>query len=44
MFSNRKTMYYAPLLLIVKCLVDCTDEFIFQQLTRGNKNDLYYAR
>ncbi|XP_030029888.2 DNA-directed RNA polymerase I subunit RPA2 [Manduca sexta] len=43
MFSYRKMMYYAPLLLILKCLVDWPDHYIYQQLLQHNKNDLYYV-
>ncbi|KOB70880.1 DNA-directed RNA polymerase [Operophtera brumata] len=42
MFSYRKTMYYAPLLLILKCLVDWPDHYIYRLLLHGKKNDLYY--
>ncbi|XP_053619666.1 DNA-directed RNA polymerase I subunit RPA2 [Plodia interpunctella] len=42
MFSHRKVMYYAPLLLILKCLVDWPDHYIYRLLLNGKKNDLYY--
>ncbi|XP_061713388.1 DNA-directed RNA polymerase I subunit RPA2 [Cydia pomonella] len=43
MFSYQKTMYYAPLLLIMKCLVDWQDHAIYRVLLSGKKNDLYYV-
>ncbi|XP_077291956.1 RNA polymerase I subunit Rpl135 [Arctopsyche grandis] len=43
MFSNRKVMYYAPLILIMKCLIECTDEYIYEELIKGNEDDLYYS-
>ncbi|KAM3959804.1 RNA polymerase I subunit Rpl135 [Aphomia sociella] len=43
MFSHRKVMYYAPLLLIMKCLVDWPDHYIYRLLLHGKKNDLYYV-
>ncbi|XP_038219535.1 DNA-directed RNA polymerase I subunit RPA2 isoform X1 [Zerene cesonia] len=43
MFSHRKAMYYAPLVLIMKCLVDWPDHYIYRLLLHGKKNDLYYV-
>ncbi|KAL0861096.1 hypothetical protein ABMA27_009599 [Loxostege sticticalis] len=43
MFSHRKVMYYAPLVLILKCLVDWPDHYIYRLLLHGKKNDLYYT-
>ncbi|XP_034837415.1 DNA-directed RNA polymerase I subunit RPA2 [Maniola hyperantus] len=43
MFSHRKVMYYAPLILIMKCLVDYQDHYIYRLLLHGKKNDLYYV-
>ncbi|CAK1540944.1 unnamed protein product [Leptosia nina] len=43
MFSHRKVMYYAPMLLIIKCLVDWPDHYIYRLLLHGKKNDLYYV-
>ncbi|XP_028028172.1 DNA-directed RNA polymerase I subunit RPA2 [Bombyx mandarina] len=43
MFSYRKMMYYAPLLLIMKCLVPWPDHYIYTLLLQHNKNDLYYV-
>ncbi|XP_048486475.1 DNA-directed RNA polymerase I subunit RPA2 [Plutella xylostella] len=43
MFSHRKIMYYAPLLLIMKCLVDYPDHEIYNILLQGHTDDLYYT-
>ncbi|XP_052744867.1 DNA-directed RNA polymerase I subunit RPA2 [Bicyclus anynana] len=43
MFSHHKMMYYAPLIMIMKCLVDWQDHFIYRLLLHGKKNDLYYV-
>ncbi|KAJ2941561.1 hypothetical protein O0L34_g14613 [Tuta absoluta] len=43
MFSHRKVMYYAPLLLILKCLADWTDHYLYRLLLHGKKDDLYYV-
>ncbi|XP_073943178.1 RNA polymerase I subunit Rpl135 [Choristoneura fumiferana] len=43
MFSYQKVMYYAPLILIIKCLVDWTDLAIYKALIHGKKQDLYYV-
>lgn len=43
MFSHRKVMYYAPLILIMKCLVDYPDHYIYRFLVNGKKSDLYYV-
>ncbi|KAF6208467.1 hypothetical protein GE061_016923, partial [Apolygus lucorum] len=41
MFSYMKSMYYAPLILIIKCLVDVSDEAIFKKIVEGYEDDLY---
>ncbi|KRT81950.1 hypothetical protein AMK59_5804, partial [Oryctes borbonicus] len=43
MFSYRKILYYAPLILIMKCLCDYTDHYIYKKLTEGCEDDLYYS-
>ncbi|KAL4703612.1 hypothetical protein ACJJTC_006789 [Scirpophaga incertulas] len=43
MFSHRKVMYYAPLVLILKCLVDWPDHYIYRFFLHGKKDDLYYV-
>ncbi|XP_012287077.1 DNA-directed RNA polymerase I subunit RPA2 isoform X2 [Orussus abietinus] len=42
MFSHRKVLYYVPLILMLKCLLDVSDKYIFNLLTAGNEDDLYY--
>ncbi|XP_011868721.1 PREDICTED: DNA-directed RNA polymerase I subunit RPA2 [Vollenhovia emeryi] len=41
-FTYRKTTYYVPLILMLKCLVDMTDLYIFKALVAGCEDDLYY--
>ncbi|RZC39794.1 DNA-directed RNA polymerase I subunit RPA2, partial [Asbolus verrucosus] len=43
MFSYKKTLYYAPLVLILKCLCDHSDQFIYQNLIQGYQHDSYYV-
>ncbi|XP_059045558.1 DNA-directed RNA polymerase I subunit RPA2 isoform X2 [Achroia grisella] len=43
MFVHNKRMYFAPLILILKCLVDWPDHYIYRLLLHGKKNDLYYV-
>ncbi|KAF4528628.1 hypothetical protein B566_EDAN009232 [Ephemera danica] len=42
MFSLEKVLYFVPLMLVLKSCLDVTDEYIFQQLTLGCEDDLYY--
>ncbi|XP_055839825.1 DNA-directed RNA polymerase I subunit RPA2 [Episyrphus balteatus] len=42
MFSQNKAMSYVPVCLILKALVDYTDEEIYTRLIRGYENDQYY--
>lgn len=42
MFTHRKVLYYTPLILILKCLVDVSDIFIYNALMAGCEDDLYY--
>ncbi|XP_043799953.1 DNA-directed RNA polymerase I subunit RPA2 [Apis laboriosa] len=42
MFSHKKILYYVPLILILKCLVDVSDIFIYNALIAGCEYDLYY--
>lgn len=44
MFSHRKVLYYIPLVLILKCLADVSDKYIFSQLSAGFEDDLYFRR
>lgn len=41
MFSYQKVLYYAPLMLIVKCLVDFSDEGIYKAFMDGYEDDQY---
>ncbi|XP_066246685.1 DNA-directed RNA polymerase I subunit RPA2 [Euwallacea similis] len=43
MFSHQKMIYYAPLCLLLKCLCDYTDQYIYQKLIQGCADDLYYS-
>lgn len=43
MFSNLKFMTYVPVSLIMKCLVDYTDEEIYNRLVYGYEQDQYYV-
>lgn len=42
MFSNMKIMSYVPVCLIIKCLVNYTDEEIYRRLIHGYEQDQYY--
>ena len=42
MFTYRKILYYVPLILMLKCLADVSDIFIYNALTAGCEDDLYY--
>ncbi|CAG9773900.1 unnamed protein product [Ceutorhynchus assimilis] len=42
MFSYQKMLYYAPLCLLLKCLCDYSDQYIYQKLIEGCEDDLYY--
>ncbi|XP_068081790.1 DNA-directed RNA polymerase I subunit RPA2 isoform X2 [Anabrus simplex] len=42
MFSHKRSLYYVPVVLILKCLSNVTDEFIFRQLVMGFEEDEYY--
>lgn len=42
MFVNRKTLYYVPLILMLKCLLDVTDVYIYNALIAGCEDNLYY--
>ncbi|BES88059.1 Hypothetical protein polymerase [Nesidiocoris tenuis] len=41
MFSYQKYMYYAPLIMIIKCLTDMSDEAIFKKIMDGFEDELY---
>ncbi|XP_043646325.1 DNA-directed RNA polymerase I subunit RPA2 [Drosophila teissieri] len=42
MFSHVKRLSYVPVCLILKCLMDFTDEEIYNRLVKGYESDQYY--
>ncbi|KAL6447618.1 hypothetical protein ACFW04_000064 [Cataglyphis niger] len=42
-FTHKKTPFYVPLILMMKCLIDVTDVYIYKTLIAGCENDLYYS-
>ncbi|KAH8393916.1 hypothetical protein KR215_006958 [Drosophila sulfurigaster] len=42
MFSHVKRLSYVPVCLILKCLMDYTDEQIYNRLVQGYESDQYY--
>lgn len=42
MFTYRKTFSFIPVVLLLKSLKNCTDEYIYQQLIAGYEDDQYY--
>lgn len=42
MFMHKKILYYVPLILMLKCLMDVTDVYIYNALISGCEDDLYY--
>ncbi|XP_071441340.1 DNA-directed RNA polymerase I subunit RPA2 [Hetaerina americana] len=43
MFSYRRMMYFVPIIMLLKCMLDVSDEFIFTELTQGREHDDYLA-
>lgn len=43
MFSHRKVLYYVPLVLMLKCLSNYSDQYIYQRLMQGYEHDMYYS-
>lgn len=43
MFTYRKTFSFVPVVLLLKALKNCTDEYIYQCLIAGYEDDQYYA-
>ncbi|XP_018361298.1 PREDICTED: DNA-directed RNA polymerase I subunit RPA2 isoform X2 [Trachymyrmex cornetzi] len=41
-FTYKKVTYFVPLILILKCLIDVTDLYIYKALIAGCEDDLYY--
>lgn len=42
MFSYNKLLSYLPVVLLLKSLENCTDEYIFKSLSKGFEGDQYY--
>lgn len=42
MFSYRKLLYFVPVCLLLKCLLNVTDVYIFKRLMEGMEDDTYY--
>ena len=42
MFQHKKVSYYMPLILILKSLMNVSDKFIYNALTSGCDNNVYY--
>lgn len=42
-FIYKKATYYVPLILMLKCLIDVTDLYIYKALIAGCEDDLYYT-
>eukprot|EP00731_Ephydatia_muelleri_P007732 Em0004g70a len=40
-FSKNKQLYYVPLVLILKSLVDTTDVHIFSEIMKGSEDDMF---
>lgn len=41
-FIYKKATYYVPLVMMLKCLIDVTDLYIYKALIAGYENNLYY--
>lgn len=41
-FAHKKLLYYVPLMLVLKCLVDVSDKQMYNALIAGCEDDLYY--
>lgn len=44
MIPIRKRIFYAPIFLIIKTLIDSSDEFIFKHIIKGYEENLYFMR
>lgn len=44
MIPINKRVFYAPIFLIIRCLINSSDEFIFRHIVKGHENDLYFKR
>lgn len=43
MFSSGRAMSYVPVLMLMKALVNVTDEYMYGRLVAGYEKDLYYT-
>lgn len=43
MFARKKVLYYVPLILMIKCITNYSDQFIFNRLMQGFEEDTHYA-
>lgn len=41
-FTYKKATYYVPLVMMLKCLIDVTDLYIYKALIAGHEDDVYY--
>jgi hypothetical protein len=41
MFSYKHNLYYTPIMLILMCLLDVSDEYIIHELMAGYEEDTY---
>jgi len=44
MIPINKRIFYSPIFLILKCLTNGSDEFIFRHVIKGHEDDLYFMR
>jgi len=44
MFNLGRELFFVPLMMILKSLVDVTDEYIYKKCVEGYEDDLYLKR
>jgi len=44
MIQIKKRVFYLPVILILKCLTNSSDECIFRHIIEGHEDDLYFIR
>lgn len=42
MFTHKRILYFVPIILMLKSLIDVSDKFIYDALIAGRETDLYY--
>lgn len=42
MLSFRKGLFFFPIILVMKALVNCTDSYIYEQLVQGLEDNIYF--